>query len=47
MRLTAKPVVFGTPVLIAVGTFLLLWMVMGAATNGGLNDGVKYKGFVT
>ena len=47
MRLTAKPVVFGTPVLIAVGTFLLLWMVMGATTNGGLTDSVEYKGFVT
>ena len=47
MRLTTRSVVFGTPVLIAVGTFILLWMVMGGASNGGLNDGVTYKGFVT
>lgn len=38
---------FGTPLLIAVGTFMLLWLVMGGTNSGGLNDGVQYKGFVT
>ena len=48
MRLTAKPVFFGTPVLIAVGTFILLWMLMGAGSaGGGVSDNIKYEGIVT
>ena len=40
MRLTAKPVFFGTPVLIAVGTFLLLWMLVGGGSGAtGSNNG--------
>ena len=46
MRLTTKPVFFGTPILLALGTFALLWMLMGGTSGGGLNDTVKYEGFV-
>lgn len=38
MRMTAKPVFFGTPLLIAAATFVLLWMMVGGGSGGNTGE---------
>lgn len=42
MRLTAKPVLFGTPMLVAVGTFMLLWLMFSGGGGGVLSGAELY-----